>query len=401
MTAFTAKHLQRNLVLLRGFTVLRAALIVYSVLVPYLLFKGLETGTVFLLQGVIYSGLLVIMDVPAGHLADRIGRRKTLFIGAVILLLGHFLMFWGSGLNAMILSFVASGIGSCLLSGVPSALLYDSLKSAQQLPRYRKQESKLKEYGYYANALAGLMGGVMFSFNVHLPILLTMLAMFLAVFLPLLMHEPKVERKRELKKAHLEIYDVLHYALKGHDEIKWLLLLAFSIMPMTWLGFWLAQSFWVEIGISPVYYGFFNAGLLFVAAFGARIFPKLLSVLSLLKIALIMALLISVAFIVQGFYAVSYVIVLQLLVSLSFGISDPMFTDLINHRVSSDIRASMVSVLSLINRLGIVLLSLLMTPLMGIYTASDLFVGSGVLVLCIALPVIALLQKKGVFAQIS
>lgn len=397
MTELSNKQAHRNIILLRVFFMLRAALIIYTVLVPYLVDKGLDKADVFLLQGVIYSSILVFLDVPAGYIADNFGRRRTLTLGGVILFIGHFLMYIGDGWSAMVLSFIFAGVGASLLSGVHSALLFDTLKSSNQEARYAKQEAKLREYGYYSTAVSGLMGGVFFSLNVDLPIILTMSLVLMCAFVPMFMYEPQFKTKRDRKKAHLEIFDSLHFALKGHDEIKWLLLLAVSIMPMTWFAYWLAQSFWMELGIDETYFGFLNAALLFASAAGTRIFPKLLKRFPVRLICIVLLSSISLAFLMQGWIAATYIIAFQLLISMSFGIAEPMFTDLINRRVDSDIRATMISVLSFVNRLGIVFVSIAASLLPASLSAADTMFYSGFIVMAMGTMSIIRLKKSGVF----
>jgi len=70
------------------------------IVVPFYESNGLGMKDIMVLQAV-YSVAIVILEIPSGYLADVIGRKKTLIIGAVFGVLGFTtysfsIGFWGS-----------------------------------------------------------------------------------------------------------------------------------------------------------------------------------------------------------------------------------------------------------------------------------------------------------------
>jgi len=57
------------------------------IVVPFYESNGLSMKDIMILQAV-YSIAIVVLEVPSGYLADVIGRKKTLIIGAVFGILG-------------------------------------------------------------------------------------------------------------------------------------------------------------------------------------------------------------------------------------------------------------------------------------------------------------------------
>jgi MFS family permease len=54
------------------------------IVVPFYESNGLSMKDIMILQAV-YSVAIVVLEVPSGYLADVIGRRKTLILGAMFL----------------------------------------------------------------------------------------------------------------------------------------------------------------------------------------------------------------------------------------------------------------------------------------------------------------------------
>jgi len=88
--------------------------------------RGMTVFMVVLCE-VIYAATIVILEIPSGILADKLGRRILLIISAVLSMIEFVLLlfahsFWGFAF----VGFMAGISGSCT-SGASNALLYDSL----------------------------------------------------------------------------------------------------------------------------------------------------------------------------------------------------------------------------------------------------------------------------------
>ncbi|MFC4335733.1 MFS transporter [Salininema proteolyticum] len=113
--------------LVLGVAQLTSALVFYvPVSALFLVSRGLSYQEIFLLEGVL-SAVVLLAEVPAGHLADRAGRRGTLTAGFAVAAGAEVLFAVGGGLPAYLASFALSGLSIALLSGVDSAYVYESL----------------------------------------------------------------------------------------------------------------------------------------------------------------------------------------------------------------------------------------------------------------------------------
>ncbi len=96
------------------------------IVVPFYESNGLSMKDIMILQAV-YSIAIVVLEVPSGYLADVIGRKKTLIIGAVFGVFGFTTYSLSFGFMGFLVAEIILGIGQSCISGADSAMLYDSL----------------------------------------------------------------------------------------------------------------------------------------------------------------------------------------------------------------------------------------------------------------------------------
>jgi len=98
------------------------------------------TATQYGALQLIYYWVVMAAEVPSGVIADRLGRRHTLVLGALFNGLGC----WTFALSHDCLTFtvgeVLFALGTALISGADSAMLYDSLAAEQRESEYARAE---------------------------------------------------------------------------------------------------------------------------------------------------------------------------------------------------------------------------------------------------------------------
>jgi MFS family permease len=117
----------------------------------------------------IYSLTIVIFEIPSGYCADVWGRQKTLLAGSILGALGYAIY----SANTLYLGFVMAeiilGLGHSFISGADAAMLYDTLKSEDKAAAYLKHEGRITAGGNFAEALAGVAGGLLATISLRSP----------------------------------------------------------------------------------------------------------------------------------------------------------------------------------------------------------------------------------------
>ncbi len=160
MPADRAEALERNLRLYPWFEALAFTPVFLPVIVLYFQDNGLDLQEVYWLQG-LYAVAVVLLEVPTGMVADRLGKRTSLLLAEVMLLLGAGVYGLGHGFWSFLVAEVILAVGVALYSGADSALLYDTLMGLDRQDEYRAHEGRAKGWQLVSIAVSALVGGVL------------------------------------------------------------------------------------------------------------------------------------------------------------------------------------------------------------------------------------------------
>lgn len=138
----------------------------------------------------------IFLEVPTGALADLIGRRRTVAIGKVLEATMFLTMPFASNfLEVFILTLVGS-VGSALVSGSDTAILYDTLKQQGREKEFSKIYAKLLTYYRGGLILSGLIGGQLFSIWRGLPHIMRGIFYVISGFAASLLIEPTIDTEK-------------------------------------------------------------------------------------------------------------------------------------------------------------------------------------------------------------
>ncbi|HTM21399.1 MAG TPA: MFS transporter, partial [Kofleriaceae bacterium] len=116
----------RDLRLFYLFRLLATSYVWLPLSVLFQMSRGIEFRDVMLLS-VLYSLVLIAVEVPTGALADRIGRRQSMMLGALAMTAASLLAWSAHGLAGFAGAEVLAALSMGLCSGADSAYLFDLL----------------------------------------------------------------------------------------------------------------------------------------------------------------------------------------------------------------------------------------------------------------------------------
>ena len=156
----------------------------------FLLARGL-TYTQIGLLGSISAGVIVIGEVPTGYIGDRIGRRNSLIIGAVLLASSLFGFIFAQTFLAFAALWVLWGIGGAFQSGSADAWLYDALEACLDEDQYTTVRGRGGSVNQWVTAVTMLTAGGLYSIDRRLPFLAG--AVLVSVSIPVLLSFPNTK----------------------------------------------------------------------------------------------------------------------------------------------------------------------------------------------------------------
>lgn len=266
-----ATHAQLQLNLLRtlwlGF--FQVFLVFMPVAVPFFQSKGLSMADVFTLQA--FFGLVVLIsEVPSGYVADLIGRKKTLVVGAAIAGLGHSLLLAADGFWGLVMFELALGIAHSLISGADIAILYDTeLALGRGKQAQRQVVGRLYGFRTVSESIAAVLCSLLLLHSMDLVIWVQAAAGWIPLALALLLVEPPGERMSS--GNHLGNMAEICRILLTRSKLLRLTVLTLCIWSLTtFYAVWLLQKIWENQGIDLVHFGYLWAGLTVIAALAGR-----------------------------------------------------------------------------------------------------------------------------------
>lgn len=132
--------------------------IIIPVTTLFLIEKGftlMQVGLAF----AVYSGTVVILELPTGGLSDTIGRKKVYQISLILQLIGGIALLLVNGFYGTIVCFVFQGASRSLSSGTMDAYFIDEFYKIDPDINLQKQMSKIGAFISISLGIGSLLGG--------------------------------------------------------------------------------------------------------------------------------------------------------------------------------------------------------------------------------------------------
>ncbi|WP_430812710.1 MULTISPECIES: MFS transporter [unclassified Carboxylicivirga] len=311
----------------------------------------------------IYSIAIVVFEIPSGYAADVLGRRRTLIIGSLMGTLGFAIYAVSTGFYAFLAAELILGVGQSFISGADSALLYDSLKADGRERHYLKYEGRNFSVGNFSEALAGFAGGALAEISLRTPFIFQTVIAFIAVPAAFMLVEPQLYTRRQ-KATWRDIFAVVKYAMVSNRSLRYNIIYSSIIGSATLTMAWVYPLYLKEIGFREIHIGMSSTLVNLVVGmttlFAYKIEQRLRPKLTVWGTTL----LITGGFVLAGLVHSVYVLPVLVLFYFSRGIATPVLKDYINRITASEMRATVLSIRSLIIRANFAVLA----PLFGYLT---------------------------------
>ncbi|OGS35588.1 MAG: hypothetical protein A2293_07630 [Elusimicrobia bacterium RIFOXYB2_FULL_49_7] len=367
------QQINTNLWKLSGYKFLGDFLIIAPIIVPFYQANGLNATQILVVQAA-FSLCMLLFEVPSGYLSDSWGRRKTLMLGAACFPLGMLFYslsasFWGFILAESILAFAYS-----MRSGTDSAILYDTLKQMGRQDAYKKHEGRVASFERLGTALAALIGGFAVLWSLRLPFYLNIgTGVLLFVFASMLVEPTRTVREAE--NPWKDIVRIMKYALTDR-RIFAVMLYASMVLTTGVISLW---GYFLHMGKTNVplfWYGIFFTVLQLSSALGARVAHRIERIAGE-RVSIFLLYVIPAVFLLVGSISSPYVVALAFLHAFLWGMSTPLFLDMLNRSINSDMRATVLSVSGMLGRFTYVIVGPLFGLLVDKVSLFWAFVGLG------------------------
>ena len=336
---------------------------------------GLSFMDIMILKS-IYSFSIAILEIPSGILSDYIGKKTSIAFGCVFMFFGFLLFSYFSNYEIFIIAEILLAIGSSMISGSDSALLYDSLINLKSEKKYTKIEGRNYSIGNFSEAIAGILGGFLASFSLLLPIYIQTGVLFSCILVSFTLIEP-INNNRKVNSSINDIFRDVIYILTSNRKLLWIILFS-SIMGLASLSTaWLVQPYLIEINLTIAFFGMIWAFLNITAGIGSFYSFKIEKHNTLNNIIIYASILISIPLLILFFQLNTFGIAFLFLIYLIRGAIHPILKNNINMITQTNIRSTILS----IRNFGIRVAFAIISPILGYLADLDKGINFSFLVL--------------------
>src|SRR3989344_2895206 len=325
-------NIESNIWKLYVIKALRWFMLIMPIIVLFFQENGLSMKEVLLLQSIFSIGI-ILFEIPSGYFSDVIGRKTTIVIGCILGFLGFSIYSFSYGFWGFLIAELTLGLGSSFLSGTDSAIIYDSLIQSKKEKDYKKIEGRMLSVGNFSEAIASFLGGFVALISLRTPFYIETILMLFTIPLAFTLIEPKRQKYENEEGPIKEIIKIVKYSIHHNGEIKWLIFYSgFVGLPLAYFG--------IAWGILNLSVGIFSLYAHKIEFF----FGRKKSLISLIFLSFIGYMLLGIF---NSLWAIGFIILFYFV----RGISGPILKDYVNKLISSNMRATVLSVKNLFGRL--------------------------------------------------
>ncbi len=316
--------------------------------------ERLPASQVLALEAIYYAGV-VVLEVPSGYLSDRLGRRPTLIAAAAAWTAGCLTLGLAPSFPVFVVGQLLLAAGMAFNSGTDGALLYDSLLACDRGDELAAHEGRAQARGLLAMGASALIGGWVASVDLRLGHLLSAGGAALALALALALREPPATQRAEAPLRQLRAV----VSAMRQPALGWVFAFAVAMTVFNHVPYELAQPYLALVldepsgrGNTPIVSGVVMAVMLTIAAGASRLSASAAARVGVGPLLLGAMLGQGLVIGAMALWLHPVVLAVLLLRSIPGALAAPVQLSVILPRVPGRLRATYLSVQSLVGRLA-------------------------------------------------
>lgn len=378
-TPVTDARIQRSLRLFYAFRLLATSYLFVPFSFLFQQQRGLSFFEIFALGG-LYSAVIILVEVPTGVFADRIGRRRSMLIGSLTMVASCLIATTAHDFRTFALSSALGAISMALCSGADSAYLFDFLRDHDRAHEYSRRESMASAWHLMGSAVAFAGGGLLAQIDLALPYLVTAAVAGVAAVIACLLHDDvpapteRLPARLVLRSWGAQMRSALGEVTRN-PRLAWMVGYSAVVFALLRATEYIYQPYLDDRGFGRVAIGGLFAASYLVASLVAyrthRLRRRLGDDLLLWAVLAVLA----VSFLgLAGAGRGPWMLSLLLVQAIANGIYSPLTKPLLNAEITdSRGRAAILSVESMARRAAIAIFA----PLVGLYGKGDVMLMCG------------------------
>ena len=306
-------------------------------------------------------GIGLLLEIPTGAFGDLIGKKKTILLALVFTTVSVAVMTGAIGFSSMLFGFIGFQIGFALYSGTSEALAYDSLVEENAEDDFEEIIAATNAIMIFSIVFASFVGGyLLYKIEPRLPYAFWGITQLGAFLVALTLKEPNVDTEHfSIKNYILQLKEGVEQ-LFGHKLRKYILSI-FVISGTFFIFDWgfLKPAMGVNLGFSSSIMGVVSPLLYLLSAIAVTQIHRFRAFFGDNAGMMFLTMCIGSGMLLGSFSIGLLGVIPLLLISLAGNLGAPWLSIIINNRVESRYRATVLSTVAFMTKLPYVLFSIL------------------------------------------
>ena len=373
------KKLESNIWKFYLYEILYSLMFYTPIIILFYQHNGLNLTQIMVLQS-ISSIIWIVMEIPTGHFADIIGRKKSLLITSVFATLAMIMFVLGTNFYYFLIATIFWALAGAFISGADSAFIYDTLKSLGKESSYKRIWGNTIFCYSIGISVASVVGGLLGGVNLMYPFLVTIPFYILLIIISFSFYEPKPSETLLKQNSMGSSIKSIKKSIFQNKKIRQLLLYSAIIASAIDIVYWLYQPYFKLSGLDVVYFGLVFAAFNVIKALSAKYSHVIEERLGQNTSLVLLFLLTSLCYILMGNIIFIFSFVIVFIIQFIDGFSSVVISDYIHKETNSDIRATVLSVKSLIEHIFYALMAPIIGWLVDVYTLPQALTIMGIII---------------------
>lgn len=229
--------------------------------------KGITPSKVMYAEA-IYSLFLLLLQIPATIIIEKIGSRKSLILGTIFATIQILMMIFINSFTFLIIAYFMSALGNAIKDIARNTLLYDSTKMCNGKNSFANINAKGSSLSNALSAVTSVCAGYLFIINPYIPLILSSFMSILAVILAYRFEEVEIEKIKEttISESIEDIKQCFKFIIKS-KRLKSLFLFTSIFVGVLMMISTYEKGLLTDLKIPSQYFGIIFAILTLVQSF--------------------------------------------------------------------------------------------------------------------------------------
>ncbi len=296
--------------------------------------------------------IALVLNIPAGMIADLYGRKFVLLIGSIATLISA-IMFAGmhDPLTAWISNiFWAISLG--FISGADSAILYNVLAANRMQRKFKIIMGRASSYRLALQSIGSLIAGVLATHSLRLPLYASIPTLFIPIGSILLMKD--VDKSEDKNKKRLTLKELANISIDvlKKKEVRFMIVFATVLGAVGKVWFFTYNPYFELVNVPLTQYGIIFASCSGVACLASYNVERIERLLGEKNTLILMVVCVSFPILLMGLFPIYIFAFLPLIQNIVRGTMKPLVEQYLNKYIGSAERTTVLSAYSTISCLA-------------------------------------------------